>query len=234
MKNRIINIGVIEDVAAALKDFKEQVVFIGGAVVSLYADDLAADEIRPTADIDMVINLTGDADLTLVEEQLVSLDFSPDPDSNSNSIRSYHYNNIPLNIIYAEDGSLDTANKWYKIGFEDLRIVKAIDEQINILKAPCYLATKFEAFNNRGQGNYRASHDFEDIIFVLDNRINIINEIDESDDRIKAFLISEISKVLLSKSFEEILSAHLHPLIAEDRYPLLLEKFNRIKGLWGL
>lgn len=32
-------------------------VFIGGAVVSLYTDDSAADEIRPTSDIDMTINL---------------------------------------------------------------------------------------------------------------------------------------------------------------------------------
>lgn len=29
-------------------------VFIGGAVISLYTDDPAAEEIRPTSDIDMI------------------------------------------------------------------------------------------------------------------------------------------------------------------------------------
>lgn len=57
MENRTINIGVVAEIAKALAELKNQMVFVGGAVVSLYADDPAADEIRPTADIDMTINL---------------------------------------------------------------------------------------------------------------------------------------------------------------------------------
>lgn len=48
----MINISVVAEVAAALKEVKEEMVFVGGAVVSLYTDDPAADEIRPTQDID--------------------------------------------------------------------------------------------------------------------------------------------------------------------------------------
>ncbi len=36
-----------------------------------------------------------------------------------------------------------------------------------------FLATKFEAFKDRG-GDYRTSHDFEDIVYVLDNRTTIV------------------------------------------------------------
>lgn len=229
MENRIINIGVVEEVAAALKGFKEQFVFIGGAVVSLYADDVAADEIRPTADIDMTVNLAGYGSWTQMEQQLASLGFFPDP--HGHSISSYRYKNIPIDIMSAEDGPMGPANKWYKIGFEDLWTIKAIEEEINILKAPCYLATKFEAYNDRGQGDYRTSHDFEDIIYVIDNRINIVEEIARTDDRIKSFLIEETIKIFGSPSFEEILSVHLHPLIATERYPILLEKFNSIREL---
>lgn len=57
MENRTINIAVVAEVAEALKEFKENVVFVGGAVVSLYTDDPAADEIRPTQDIDIVLNI---------------------------------------------------------------------------------------------------------------------------------------------------------------------------------
>lgn len=57
MVNRIINIGVVAEVAQALCELKKQMVFIGGAVVSLYADDPAADEIHPTDNIDPTINL---------------------------------------------------------------------------------------------------------------------------------------------------------------------------------
>ena len=37
MENRTINISVVAEVAQALKDLKSQVVFVGGAVVSLYS-----------------------------------------------------------------------------------------------------------------------------------------------------------------------------------------------------
>ena len=41
MENRKINIAVVAEVAQALKELKDQMVFVGGAVVSLYTDDPA-------------------------------------------------------------------------------------------------------------------------------------------------------------------------------------------------
>ena len=57
MENRTINIAVVAEVAEALQHIKQDIVFVGGAVVSLYANDPAADEIRPTQDIDMTLNI---------------------------------------------------------------------------------------------------------------------------------------------------------------------------------
>ena len=57
MYNKAINIGVVAEVAEGLQQYREQVVFVGGAVISLYTDDPAADEIRPTKDIDFTINI---------------------------------------------------------------------------------------------------------------------------------------------------------------------------------
>ena len=57
MENRIINLAVVAEIAEALKEYNQKMVFVGGAVVSLYTDDTAADEIRPTSDIDMTLNV---------------------------------------------------------------------------------------------------------------------------------------------------------------------------------
>ena len=46
------------EVASSLKHLKPKMVFVGGAVVSLYTDDPAADEIRPTSDIDLTVVLS--------------------------------------------------------------------------------------------------------------------------------------------------------------------------------
>ena len=55
MRNRIIHLDLIETIAAALGELNEKVVFVGGAVVGLYANDLAADDVRPTKDIDILL-----------------------------------------------------------------------------------------------------------------------------------------------------------------------------------
>lgn len=228
MENRTINIGVVAEVAKALAELKNQMVFVGGAVVSLYADDPAADEIRPTADIDMTINLMNFSNWAKMQERLAELNFYPDPFGHA--ICSYKYKDIPVDIMPAEEGPLGPSNKWYKVGFNDLWKITVKDEEIQILSAPVYLATKFEAYNNRG-GDYRTSHDFEDIIYVLDNRIHIVPEIENAHKEIKEFLKKEIDKILSSKFLEEILSSHIHPLMIDERYPIVLGKMEQITAL---
>ena len=178
-------------------------VFVGGAVVSLYTDDPAADEIRPTGDVDMTINLLNYSDWVKMQERLADLGFSPDPQGHA--ICSYNYNKIAIDIMPAEEGVFGPANKWYKIGFKNLWTVDVENEEIRILSAACFLATKFEAFKDRG-GDYRTSHDFEDIVYVLDNRTTIVEEIENEQELIKDILKQEFEKIYSSRSFEEIIS----------------------------
>lgn len=225
MENRTINIAVVAEVAAALKDIKKDMVFVGGAVVSLYTDDPAADEIRPTQDIDMTLNIVNLGHWQQVQEQLGALGFHPDPFGHA--ICSYKYKDIPVDIMAAEDGPLGPANRWYKIGFKNLWTAKAKNQEIKILSAPCYLATKFEAFNNRGT-DYRTSHDIEDIIYVFDNRTTIVNEIAQDDSRIANFIKEQLQNIINKGLMQEVLLAHIHPLMQEERMALVEEKITRI------
>jgi hypothetical protein len=127
----------------------------------------------------------------------------------------------------AEDGPLGPANRWYKIGFENLWTAKAKDQEIKILSAPCYLATKFEAFNSRGK-DYRTSHDIEDIVYVLDNRITIVSEIEKDDRRIAVFIKEQIQLIIQKGLLQEVLLSHIHPLMLEERMPIVEEKITQI------
>lgn len=229
LENITINIALVKDVANALKELKEIMVFVGGATISLYTDDPAAQEIRPTSDIDMTVKLVPNyASWVKMNERLLELGFSPNPEGHS--ICSYKYNNINVDIMPSEDGHMGQANKWFKIGFKNLQKVSIDEEEIQILSAPCFLATKFEAFNGRGK-DYRTSHDFEDIIYVIDNRTTIIEEIKTDDKEIREYLKSELSKIINMTNTFEILSCHLHPFILEDRYPILESKIQGIINL---
>lgn len=220
--------GVVEEVALALADLKDQMVFVGGAVVSLYANDPVADEIRPTSDIDMTINLVNFSNWAALQEKLATLKIYPDPFGHS--ICSYRHKDIPLDIIPANDSDIGESNRWYSYGFENLWQVNANKVTIKILPAPCYLAAKFDAFNDRGK-DYRTSHDFEDIIYVIDNRTEIVDDISKSHPHIISFLKQELSKAFNGGFWEDILLAHIHPLLLEERAPILTEKIQTIINL---
>ena len=83
MYNKVINLALVAQVAEGLKELREKMVFIGGAIISLYTDDPAADEIRPTTDIDMTINLANYAEWAKMQERLAELNFYPDPEGQS-------------------------------------------------------------------------------------------------------------------------------------------------------
>ncbi|MEO7976564.1 hypothetical protein [Flavobacterium sp.] len=227
MNNKIINIDVVGKVADGLKELREKVVFIGGAVISLYTDDPAADEIRPTTDIDMTIDIASYSELTAVQQRLLDLGFSPD--HQGHSIITYFYNGIAVDIMPADDSAVGVSNQWYKPGFDNLEKIELENQLvIRIFTAPYFLATKFDAFKDRGNCDYPGSHDFEDIIYLLDNRTTIVQEILNADENVKTYLINEITQLLKHRQSHEILSMHIHPLVVDDRYPLLIEKLNAI------
>jgi predicted nucleotidyltransferase len=225
LENRIINIAVVAEVAEALKDVKDQMVFVGGAVVSLYTDDPAADEIRPTQDIDMALIIVNLSHWEKVQEQLAALGFHPDPFGHA--ICSYKYKDIPVDIKSTGEGPIGSTNRWFKIGFDNLWMAKAKEQELKILSAPCFLATKFEAFNDRGS-DYRSSHDMEDIIYVLDNRMGIVEEIEKDDPRIANFIKEQLQKIISKGMMQEVLIAHIHPLMLAERLPIVEEKIKQI------
>ena len=226
MENRSINIALVAEVAKALAELNDEMVFVGGATISLYTDDPAAGEIRPTGDIDVTIRIAYTyGEWAMKQERLAQLGIYPDPDGHA--ICSYIYKDIPLDIMASDDGHMGPANRWYKVGFNNIQTVELEGVEVKILTAPCFLATKFEAFNDRG-GDHRMSHDYEDIIYVLDNRISIVEEIAADHPEIRAFLIAELNKILNHPASKEILSCHIHPFVLEERLPLLRKKIEEI------
>ncbi|MCH7657704.1 MAG: hypothetical protein IIB05_05235 [Bacteroidetes bacterium] len=52
-----INIAAVKKVAQALENLNDNVAYVGGAVVNIYADDPAAGEVRPTKDVDITLEI---------------------------------------------------------------------------------------------------------------------------------------------------------------------------------
>ena len=77
-----------------------------------------------------------------------------------------------------EEGVLHFGNRWYEPAYaRAVSYALAVDLAIRIVSAPLFLATKWAAFGDRGEGDYFASRDIEDIVTVVAGRAELVGEI---------------------------------------------------------
>lgn len=227
LKNKTINMGVVKKVAAALGELNEQVAYVGGATVSIYADDPAAEDVRPTKDIDIMLNIVSFAELTALQETLAKKGIHPDAEAKIAC--RFKYEDVIIDVMSTKEIGWAPSDPWFEPGFRNL-VSYSVDEQttIRIFPVSYFLATKFSAFHDRG-GDPRTSKDFEDIVYVLDNRLDIVSEIRQAPIDVREYLENEL-KAFLDDELIEGISAHLSPYSGEDRFAMLMEKINAIRS----
>lgn len=191
----------------ALEELGERVVFVGGATVSLYTDR-EGDEVRPTDDVDVLIELINYEEYSRIEERLISKGFVNDIESGV--ICRYKVQGIIVDIMPTSEKILGFANKWYADGFNN-SITYTFDENciIRIFSPEYFLATKLEAFNNRGNNDGRSSTDFEDIVYFLNNRTTIWDELLLAEEKVRECISNNFKSLLNNKYFDEWVSSHL-------------------------
>lgn len=202
---------LLKTVARGLKDKRGNFIFIGGTVISLYASDEAAPGSRPTFDVDCIIEIRSYARYAKMEEELHELGFMNDTSQDAPRCR-YVYREIKVDIMPTPYEKLGYNDQWYTEGIQHTTQVPiAPDLTINILIFPYYLATKLEALADRGIADLRTSKDFEDIIFLFNNRKTALNEILTANESVKSFIILSFIKILAVPNIDEAISSVLDP-----------------------
>jgi predicted nucleotidyltransferase len=139
----------------------------------------------------------------------------------------YRYHGVMVDIMPTDVPAIGPTNKWYVPGMEH-----AVDHAlpdgslIKLLTAPYFLTTKLEAFKSRG-GDMRTSKDFEDIVFVLDSRLGLMDELLEAPSEVSTYLSKEFGQLLKRKGFDEVIAGHLDQRVASERATMILEALDR-------
>ena len=120
------------------------------------------------------------------------------------------------------------ANPWFAPGFALKEKVEVEEQIIQILPLPYFLATKFEAYNGRGKNEPRTSHDFEDIVYVLENRTDIAEQIITAPEDVKPFLKSEFESILKDRAKQEAILGNLYYETRDERFNMIIEKLKII------
>lgn len=189
--NNIVRLKAIKNGLSALD---KEIVFVGGAILSLYCDTPIID-VRSTNDVDVIVEILNYKERAKLEEHLRALGFHHDVASGI--ICRYRHQGFIVDIMPTDDESIGFKNIWYPIAFETATDVQLdANTTIKIPTATCYLATKFEAFKSRGQYDGYSSHDFEDIVFVLQTRTTIWIEMSDTPEILKKYLKKEFTELL--------------------------------------
>src|SRR5690606_28301430 len=108
LKNETINIKVIEKVAKALGEINDEVVYVGGSVVSFYITDTGAEQPRPTKDIDISVQISSYAEMNNLSEKLAVKGIHLAMDQKV--MYRYEYEDVLIDFIPYENTSLGPTN----------------------------------------------------------------------------------------------------------------------------
>ncbi len=224
-KNQTINIKVVEKVANTLEELNNEVIYVGGAVVSLYVTDEGAEQPRPTKDIDISVQISTYAQMDQLREKLALKKIFPAP--SEKVMYRYSYEDILIDFIPFEETPLGPTNSWLKPGFEKAYPINIGELEIKILPVSLFLATKWEAFKSRGS-DPRTSHDFEDIIYIIDNNKDVVIDVRNANKDVQDFLKEMSKEILNHPSRNEIIECHINPYTVDERRAIVIEKLNEL------
>jgi len=104
-------IELLEQAAQALGDLCQEVVFLGGAVVSLLVTEKGGLPPRTTKDVDVAIEMTGRyIDTIKLDQRLLALGFTNDMNG---PVCRYLRGTTVLDVIPVNSQSLGQVNTWY-------------------------------------------------------------------------------------------------------------------------
>jgi len=232
MRKPLPPIEMIRIVAQGLGDLRSEVAFLGGAILGLLITDPAARDARPTEDVDLIFEVATTIGYSLFEDKLRKLGFA---NVIEGPICRFRYSGILLDLMPTSDEILGFGNRWYSTALKEAE-ERDLGEGLicRVITAPCFLATKLEAFDSPTRENnrdYLASRDFEDVVTVIDGRHEIVDEVASAPDAVRNFLNERVTAHLHHQRFEEGVAAHLDiDFASRARIQAVLKRFQAIAG----
>lgn len=222
------NIELLARVAEALGDLRERLVFVGGCATSLLITDPAAPPVRATHDVDAVVAIVSLADYHRLGEALRDRGFLQTLEEGEPPYR-WTLAAMKLDIMPTDAAILGFSNRWYEPAMQTATTVQLREGLVIRLVTPTYfVATKLEAFEDRGRGDYLESHDLEDVLSVVDGRPEIVEEIARAELTVRNYVASVFTQLISDEGFLNALPGLIIEGSPAVRSPILQERLTAI------
>lgn len=232
MKQHSIHAKMVKQVAENLGLLRTKVVFLGGSATGFHITDSAEPEIRATKDVDIIVEVASIVEYHKLEKTLGELGFFQKMQEDDPICRWY-IDDVAVDVMPTDENILGFSNRWYLPAIKNsVTIELEPNLEIQIVTAPYFLGTKLDAFFGRGRGDYLTSHDMEDIINFVNGRVEILEDIKNSEPDLKDFIIQSLQGFLKDELFLEALPGHLLPdQASQGRRSIILERIKKIVEL---
>lgn len=202
---------MMEAVARALgPELREQVTFVGGCTTGLLlTDEFTMEGVRHTDDVDLIVQATGFAGFHLLQQELQTKGFTiPAPSSDDSvPICAMMLGDLRVDFMPDDENVLGFSNRWYPAATETaMRYELTPDLHIKLVAPAYFLATKFEAYEGRGQGDLLNSRDMEDILTLVDGHDGLLDVVQQAAADVQSYLSEKIAALLQERDFDYAVS----------------------------
>lgn len=122
----------------------------------------------------------------------------------------WEYSGIMVDVMPTEGKILGFSNGWYPDGLANAETAVLPDGQkVLVFAAPYLLASKVEAFLDRGRGDFHASPDIEDIVAILDGCHDLKERVQRAPKDVRSYLAEKFQAFLTQTRFLENLPGHV-------------------------
>lgn len=203
------NVAKVELIASALGSLRERLVLVGGCATGLLFTDAAAAPARVTYDVDLLAEVAALSGYHQLEREFSALGFKRDMSADAPICR-WRLGELQVDLMPTESSILGFSNPWYPIAMKTAQpLTLPSGTMIKLISAPALMATKFVAFADRGNNDYLASHDLEDIINLIDGRQELHGEIVQSPANLRRYLTEQCQQLLNTDAFHDGLQGFL-------------------------
>lgn len=216
--NRVL----FESVVRVLIPVLDELVFVGGCTTGLFLTDPAAGGVRPTKDVDAIVDVATYARYASLAERLRGLGLVEDASPGAPLCR-WRQGEMVVDVMPTDERVLGFSNRWYPSAMATADRRQVAGRDVRLVTPVFFLATKLEAFRGRGHGDVFASHDLEDIVTVVDGRPAIVEEVTGAAVDVRTYIARQIQMLLDNPDFADALPGFLPPDAASQARRGLLE-----------
>lgn len=224
----------ITTVAEHLGDLKGEVVFLGGMVRALLVTDPMVPGMRPTKDVDLIVDVSSLVKHHELLEKLRKRGFKEDMSEGAPICRYIlrgegpEGEDLPVDFMPLDASVLGFSNRWYPGAFQSANPIDSSAGTLRVIDAPHYLATKLESYAGRGAGDFY-HHDLEDALVLVDGRESLVSEVQGARSELRDFVSRSVLSLLETRGFVDTLPGHLLPdRVSQARLPQLIARLQRL------